>query len=264
MTNHSIMALVACAWLLSCPSYLAAQEYKRIRRIEFAGTTYFSASMLRDSLKMTRVNALVVPGMVEADVQMNLKRLLKEHGFLQSNVEWTLIPLEPRDAALHMQITEGPQYRLARLEILGVTAFSPEDVLSKFELHIGDVVNFTALKNDLEQIKAMYVDEGFVDWSYIPRQDFDPERKAVTMRFQFEEGTQYRIAYVGFTGCNDQPEEDRIRLRVNIRPGEIYSETRHRAACAILKEFGLTNDTVEVVDQKRGLLGVVFWLKRPQ
>ena len=264
MTLYGTVALSVIA-SLSIPVILASQHRKSLlRTIEISGTSYFSVSMIRSSLKLARISFPVTPEMVEADIAMNITPLLKEFGFLESKVDWKMTPLDENSAALGLQISEGPQYRLGDLEISGVTAFPLADVASKFELHIGDIVNLQAVRRGLDGTLALYRDYGYVDCSYIPTLDLDPNRRTASLRYEFAEGMQYRIAYVGFTGVADQAEEDRLRMRVNLGPGEIFSATRQRAACAALREFGLANDTVEIVDQKRGLLGLVFWLQRPQ
>jgi outer membrane protein insertion porin family len=202
--------------------------------------------------------------MVEYDVETNLKSFLKEHGFLQSEVEWRLVPLEGRDVALHVQIKEGPQYRLADLTVKGITAFSTEDISSQFDLRVGDVLNLVEVKNALQKIMAMYADQGFFECSYLPDMDLDPVKRTAAMSITFEEGTRYRVGYVGFVGCDDQAQEDRLRAQVDIHPGEIYSPTKQKSLLALLKRFAVIESTVENVDEKRGLVGIVFWLQKPQ
>ena len=109
---------------------------------------------------------------------------------MQSEVHWNFVPLEGKDVEVRLQITEGLQFRLADLRIKGVTVFAPDYISSQFNLHIGDVVNFSEIKAALERIKQIYADQGFMHWSYIPEFTFDLSKGTETFTFTFEEGIQ--------------------------------------------------------------------------
>jgi outer membrane translocation and assembly module TamA len=236
----------------------------KLRAIRIAGGTSFPPEVLKSNLKLVRINSFVTSEMVEYDVEFNLMGFLREHGFLQAEVRWNYVRLAGRNVELYLQVTEGPQYRLKSLSITGAAAFAPENIASQFNLHPGDIVNASEIKEALERIQHMYANQGFILLSYLPEEDRDPSAQTESMTINFDEGIQFHVAYVAFVGCDDQAQEDGLRARVNIRPGETYSVDRVESALAELKKLGVTKNTVETVDDKRGLIGIVFWLQSPR
>jgi beta-lactamase regulating signal transducer with metallopeptidase domain len=163
---------------------------RNLQAIRIAGSTSFPPEVLESALKIVRLNFPITTEMIEYDIEKNLKTFLGEHGFIQSEVHWSFVPLEGKDVEVRLQITEGPQFRLADLRIKGVTFFAPDYISSQFNLHTGDVVNFSEIKAALGRIKQIYADHGFMNWSYIPEFTFDSSKGTEAFTFTFEEGIQ--------------------------------------------------------------------------
>ena len=235
-----------------------------IRTIKIIGSTSFPAAVLQSKFKLVQIGQSVTPETVESEIGMYLLSFLMEHGLLQAEVKGSFVPLKGRDVELHLQITEGPQYRLSDLAIRGFTAFSHEDIYSQFNLHVGDVANINGLKSAMERIRNMYADRGYIKMSYIPERNFDLQKQTVAITLTFEEGMQYHVAYVGFVGFSDQTQENQLRALVDIYPGDIYSASKEKAVFAELKKVGVTKDTIEIIDESRGLIAIAFWLQSPQ
>ena len=51
---------------------------------------------------------------------------------------------------------------------------------------------------------------------------------------------------------------------IDIHPGDVYSAGKEKVAFAQLNRFGVTKDSVDIIDEERGLIGITFWLQNPQ
>jgi outer membrane protein assembly factor BamA len=186
---------------------------------------------------------------------------------MQCEVSCEEISFADGSVGVRIKVAEGLQYRLSKLEVKGVKSFKTEEIAAQFHLRPGDVLNFVEVKRGLELIRRMYSEKGFVDFSYIPEQDFNPANQTAGLAFTFEEGIRYRIAYVGIVGCGDQGEEDHVRATIGLRPGDFFQLSALEAAVDAINKLGFYQQlgeqdyAVEPIDEKPGLLSVVFYLK---
>jgi outer membrane protein assembly factor BamA len=179
-------------------------------------------------------------------------------------VSGQLIPLSGKEAKLEIHVSEGPQYRIKKLDLEGEAPFTKDEIYAQFHLNSGEIANLKKIRDALKRVGQMYRDQGYVDWSYIPDRDLDPSQGTVTLIFAFESGIQYRIAYVGFVGCSDQAQEDWLRQLISMRPGDIYKDSKLGESRAAIDKTGtfkqITEEDYAVYPTKDGILGIVFWL----
>jgi len=246
---------------------VSAPKPRTLVSIEFTGNQFFDQETLRRQLRLVRVGDPFDSEKLTADVERNLVLFLKENGFMQCEVTWEERSFPNGSVGVRIRVTEGLQYRLSKLEVKEVKAFKTEEIAAQFHLRPGDVLNFGEVKRGLERIRQMYSDKGFIDFSYIPEQNFNSATQKADLTFTFQEGLRYRIAYVGIVGCGDQEEEDRLRSTIGLRPGDFYQESALEAAVAAINKLGLYREvgeqdyTVTPIDEKPGLLSIVFYLK---
>ncbi len=243
-----------------------AQE-RTLSAIEITGNRAFDQETLVRHLRLVKIGATYDPARLETDVETNLKAFLKENGYLQCEVSWEERVNADGSTGVRLKVVEGPQFRLSKLELKGVKAFSPDEAAAQIHLKPGDVLNFGEVKKGLERIQLMYFDKGFMDASYVPDQAIDPATGKAALTFTFDEGTRYKIAYVGIVGCGEQQEEDRVRAVIGLRPGEYFQQSVLEQALAAINKLGLYQQigegdcAISPIDEKPGLLSIVFYLK---
>lgn len=244
-----------------------APKPRTLVSIELTGNKFFDQETLRRQLHLVRVGEPYVSEKLAADVETNVVLFLKENGFMQCEVTWEERSFPDGSVGVRIKVVEGLQYRLSKLELKGVKAFTTEEMAGQFHLRPGDVLNFGEVKRGLERIRRMYSDKGFIDFSYIPELNFNSATQRADMTFTFQEGIRYRIAYVGIVGCGDQEEEDRVRATIGLRPGDFFQVSALEAAVAAINKLGFYRElgeqdyTVVPIDEKPGLLSIVFYLK---
>ncbi len=238
----------------------------KVRSIVFAGSTSFDQETLLKQLRWTRIGEVYEAEQLEADVELNLKAFLKEHGFMSCEVRWKVDKAPNGDVDIRFVVSEGPQYHMGKLEFKGATAIRREQIRALFDLREGDIINYGKIRSGLNQLKRLYADRGYINWSYIPDTNADAAGKLMDLTFTMAEGRQFRVGLIGIVGCGDQEEENQLRTVIALRQGEIYRESNLEASVTALNKLGQfrsigEEDVILYPDDKQGLVAVVFFLK---
>ncbi len=240
----------------------------RIGQIRFVGNKVFSEGDLKDALKLDKERGLMTmfkgtdkyhQAKLEYDIESNLKTFYKEHGYMQVQVgePITRIFEGPRGVLpmfrktkqqfyIEIPVDAGEQYRLGKLEITNCGVLKCEALQKLFGLNTGDVVNFKRIKDALENIKKIYGNFGYINWSYIPGQDFDQKAKTVDFTFQFEPDAQFfvhRITFVGNTKTRDKV----MRREFALEEGRVFSQQLLDVSVLRLNQLGFF-DKIEEKD----------------
>lgn len=238
-----------------------AHGYRRVNAIRFTGSTAFDGATLENQLRMVKVGERVTSSIIEWDMETNVKAFFREHGYVKCRIAFEEEPLTPEDINLHVMISEGSQYRLASLNITGVKLFRKDAIAAKFDIHPGEIANFTKIKEGLDTVKRLYAAYGFINFVYIPEQIFDEQNKTMALSFSIEEGFQYFIAYVAFVGCSDQAEEERLKTQTIAQPGHLFNPVLLDADILRLKNMlGVAVKATTEIYPDKALVGIVYWL----
>lgn len=231
----------------------------RIGRIDFEGNTVFSDGRLRDALKLTKERSFIsaLRGRdkyeklkLEADLDQNVRKLYQEHGYIAVQIGEPraeiregprgFIPLfrkTKQQYFITIPIVEGDQYRLGELKITGAKLFTQEQLLPLFGMKKGDVVNFTKIRDALENIRKLYGANGYINWNYIPQQDIDRENKIFNLTLDFQEDQQFRVRRINFAG-NTKTRDKVMRREFLIDEGEVFNSFRLEQSILRLNQLG--------------------------
>jgi outer membrane protein assembly factor BamA len=238
------------------------QGSKKVNAVEFSGNSTFSVETLQNQLRQLKPGEWTISCGTESDIATTLNAFLRENGFMRGQVTVQELPVSNDTVDLRIVVSEGPQYRLSSFSFSGMKFFNRERTASLFDVSPGDVVNFKKVKEGLDQLKSLYSNYGFINWSYVPEQAFDEENKTMQLSFTINEGMQHVIAYLAFAGCRDRAEEDRLRAEVVEQPGQVFSPPTFQIdALRLRQRHGLVKESMEIIDAEKGLVGLVFWLK---
>jgi len=123
---------------------------------------------------------------------------------------------------VEIPIEAGDQYRVAKLELKECGIFDCEKLAKSFGLEKGDVVNFKKVKDTLDNLKKLYGNYGYLNWSYIPEQNFDQQAKTMDLSFQLMPGNQFVVHRINFLG-NTKTHDKVIRREFLLEEGKIFS-----------------------------------------
>ena len=83
----------------------------------------------------------------------------------------------------------------------------------------GDVIVFKKIKDTLDQIKKVYGNYGYINWSYIPEQSFDTAKKTMDFVFDFQPDKQFFVHRIFFEG-NTKTRDKVMRREFALEEGQ--------------------------------------------
>lgn len=147
---------------------------------------------------------------------------------IQSNVE----SLSNNRVAVSIDIAEGEAARIRQINIVGNEAFDDDDLLDEFELSPRTLFSFFTKKDqyskqklsgDLETLRSMYLDQGYINFNIDSTQvSITPDKKDIYITINVTEGEQYTVSGVKLAGELVLPEEELFKL-VSVKSDSLFS-----------------------------------------
>jgi outer membrane protein insertion porin family len=225
-----------------------------IAEIEFVGNENFSADRLRGALA-TRPEGFLWfrsgvfdENRLRDDLRGSLPAFYASHGFLDFAVVGDSLEVDPvtGKGRLFIEVSEGPQYRLAEFDVRGSSRFASDDLRRYFEerrsgllgsfgiggsrdrgTQVGEVFDAVAFQDATQDVQRLYTNQGYLYAQVLPVIERLPangeESPRVRIAWEIEEGQPASIRRVMIAG-NTFTHESVIRNQLLVLPGDIYSE----------------------------------------
>jgi outer membrane protein insertion porin family len=143
-------------------------------------------------------------------VLQELKRQYYANGKYGVRIDHELIPVDEKTIEVVFTIAEGEAARIKQINILGNAAFDDEYILKQFKLTTpnwlswfrkDDQYSKQKLSGDLETLRSMYLDSGFINFSVDSTQvSITPDKADVYITINITEGDMYTIGDVKLAG----------------------------------------------------------------
>jgi outer membrane protein insertion porin family len=142
-------------------------------------------------------------------------------------------------ADITIPIEEGRQYHLRNITFQGVKLFrTPEGLMQPlFKMGKGDVFSADKLRKGLEEMRKLYGNFGFIDFVPEPNFDFIPETDQVDLTITADEGKQFFIRRIDFSG-NTTTRDKVIRRELLLDEGDHFSQYLWEASILRLNQLG--------------------------
>jgi outer membrane protein insertion porin family len=187
------------------------------------------------------------------DIEVGVRGLYTDNGYFKVLVKdpilenldtqgWRLgIPLTGRTQGKAVNMTipieEGERYRMGTLKI---ASSDPDKALSlkvdalkgAFPLKQGDIFSSAKIRKALEDYGKIYGRYGFIDFVPTPETDINEEAKTIDVTMKFEEGKQYFVRRIDFTG-NTTTRDKVIRRELLLEEGALFD--KHAWEISILR-----------------------------
>ncbi|MEX2524805.1 MAG: outer membrane protein assembly factor BamA [Gammaproteobacteria bacterium] len=147
---------------------------------------------------------------------------------IQSNVE----SLSNNRVAVSIDIAEGEAARIRQINIVGNESFNDDDLLDEFELSPRTLFSFFTKKDqyskqklsgDLETLRSMYLDQGYINFNIDSTQvSITPDKKDIYITINVTEGEQYTVSGVKLAGELVLSEEELFKL-VSVKRDSLFS-----------------------------------------
>ena len=234
-------------------------ENVRIGTIQFTGDKVFKDSELRSALELSKERSIftMFKGLdkyhrekLEYDVDTNLKSFYQQHGYMVPTFgnPVTRIFEGPRGVLPFLRKTKhqffveipveaGDQYRLGKIELKECGVLPCEALRGVFSMKEGDIVNFKAIRETMEMIKKEYGNIGYINYSYLPEQDFDRKNKIYNLTMTMQPDKRFTVNRINFLG-NTKTRDKVMRRVFMLEEGHVFSSSRLEYSIQYLNQLG--------------------------
>ena len=122
-----------------------------------------------------------------------------------------------------MPIEEGDRYRLGTITFKNNKAITSQKALrSLFPIKDGDLFNIEMIRKGLENLRKGYGELGYINFTSVPDTHIDDEKKLVSLEIDVDEGKQFYVRRIEFTG-NTTTRDKVIRRELAVEEGGLYN-----------------------------------------
>ena len=178
------------------------------------------------------------------DIEVGIRGLYQDNGYFKvlvkdpilENVDtegWRWgIPLTGKTPGKAVNITipieEGDKYTMGTLKIASsdpdkALSLKVDALKSVFPLHPGDVFSASKVRKAMEDYTKIYGQYGFIDFVPEPQEDIDEAAKRINLVMKFDEGKQYYVRRIEFSG-NTTTRDKVIRRELLIDEGQLFNK----------------------------------------
>ncbi|MGB9443444.1 MAG: outer membrane protein assembly factor BamA, partial [Candidatus Acidiferrum sp.] len=168
-------------------------------------------------------------------------------------------------------IEEGEKYTMGTIKIV---SSDPDKALSLkvdalknvFPLKPGDVFSAAKVRKAMETYTNIYGQYGFIDFVPQPQMDFDEKAKRIDVTMQFDEGKQYYVRRIEFSG-NTTTRDKVIRRELLIDEGQLFNKRLWEVSILRLNQLNYfdkieADKSAEIKrDTKAGTVDILLKLK---
>lgn len=187
----------------------------------------------------------------EDRVDRPIREALRDEGYFKAEVHTTPYLVRATTDELQffvsVQPEPGPQYRLGKLQFLrfmpengtGGRVLMPKEAVSEspefstdfaavtvnelrdqFQMHPGDILNVSKIRDGLEGISKLYGRLGYVAMNSEPDTTVDEKQHVIDLLVRIEEGKQYRLKRVEILGLDTK---NAASLESFLQAGQVFN-----------------------------------------
>ncbi len=221
------------------------------------------------------------------DIEVGIRGLYQDNGYFKvsigdpvlENVDtegWKYgIPFAGRSNGkavnIKIPIEEGDRYTMGSIKIVSsdpdkALSLKVDALKSVFPLKQGDVFNTSKIRKAMKSYEDIYGQYGFIDFVPEPSMDFDEQAKRIDVTMKFDEGKQYYVRRIEFSG-NTTTRDKVIRRELLIDEGQLFNKRAWEISILRLNQLNYfdkieADKSVELKrDTKAGTVDILLKLK---
>ena len=180
-------------------------------------------------------------------IEAELRRQYVVRGYYNVIIGSEIQPVPLNRVNVTLKITEGKITRVERINIIGNENFTEEELLDNFQSRQEGVFSFLArgdqyirerFAGDLERLTSFYQDKGYSGFNIKSvLVAMTPEKDAVYITVNVDEGKQFTIGEVQLTGNIPKALEAPLRNLIPLKAGTPFSQRRVAAIETFLSQY---------------------------
>lgn len=214
-------------------------EKVKIKKITFSGNEKLSSKRLRKAMKKTKqinpVRFLKRSKYIEADYKEDLVSVvdkLKEKGFRDARIiSDSVIVNNDRTISINIDVEEGEKYTYGKINFLGNTIYSDEQLNQVLKIKEGDTYNGVELEKriadssdpDAFDLTNLYQNNGYL-FSTITPVEVSAAGNVIDMEIRITEGKPAYFKNISVKG-NNKTNDHVVYRELRTRPGQLYSKS---------------------------------------
>lgn len=216
-----------------------------VAEVNFEGNKLIPKEGLEEGLKYAGIS---VGNVLKQSTVQNVANELQQQyigqGYYNSDIEVDQQLLDGNRVKLTVRFIEGKPAKVVDINVIGNKHFSDEDIKDVFAvketswtrlLSKSDRYAKEKLAASLENLKSMYLNEGFVNFSVDNAiLNINDEKDKVFIEVSVTEGEQYKFGKASFLG-NPTYDNEKLAQSISFKPGEQFSQAKLEASTSALK-----------------------------
>ena len=208
-------------------------ERPAINKIDIEGNDAIPKDQLDNALQQIGlIKGRVFNRSILEGLQQELQRQYYSLGKYNIKIEVEKTQLERNRVDINIKISEGESAEIYSVNIIGNQFFPDEKLIKQISLaetsFFGSRNSYQKqqLAADLEKLKSLYLDSGFLNFNIESTQvSLGPEKESVYVSINIKEGDRFTVRDVKLAGDFILPREKLAEL-INIKAGDIFSRRK--------------------------------------
>ena len=221
-----------------------------IDKIVIRGNKGLSDKKIKDAMQVQERQYFILRGTLQRQkLDEDVERIISlynDHGFVQARVESTDVAVDRDRAAvtITIQVMEGPQYKVGKIDIIGVTLVPLTEVRRQIKFKAGDVFSRSKVREALRSIGDLYSTIGHASAEVNPRTEQIPSPPTMDVVFEIVEGPEVYVERINIVG-NVRSQDKILRREIPLEEGELFTLQKMQRARQRLINLGFF-ETVNV------------------
>ena len=244
------------------------EEKSVIEDIVFKGNKVLTATKLKAAMK-SKPNEMLNLAILAQDIS-EVKNLYVKKGYPEVDVKYSLdLNKESNKTIITVSIDEKTRVKVASVNVAGNKAI-PAGKIKKVLgtkpawLFNPGIFKEEVLQEDIDKIKSLYDDMGFLDAEVTPDLNYSDDGKVLNITMNIKENKQYLVGTITIKGNLVFQEKD-IRSRLSMKSGKPFSNRSMREDVLSVRQYyyqtGYMNVSVDVernLNQATGSIDIVY------
>ncbi len=209
-------------------------EKPAVSEVKLEGNEELSKEDFKDMLAEIKPTSILDPAAVKK-VSKKIQDKYVEKGFYLAEVGWRLDDKPDNQVAVVFTVQEHAKVQVRSVSFLGNQHVPRSDIEPYMQTREGGWLSFIlaggtykedAFQRDLQAVQFVYQDRGYVTVKvHKPTVSLSPDKRFLYATIRVEEGEQYTIGKIDYSGELLYPKE-RLKELTRSRPGEIFSRSK--------------------------------------
>ena len=221
-----------------------------VKEIKFEGNAAFSAKELKKVIETKKKGLPIisrfthagklVPEMIEQDAE-KIGAFYFNHGYIKAKVGEPKVDVQGGDAYVTFPITEGPQFKVGKVDIKGDMLEAKEELLKKIKINKENIYSREVIQKDITSLSDLYADQGYANADVTPLLKENEKDRTVDITFEISQGKKVYFERIEIAG-NVKTRDKVIRRELRVYEQELFNATKLKEGMKNLKRLEYFED----------------------